>query len=207
MIVPVGRWVLQAACRQARQWEEAGLNIMTISINVSARQFHYEGFFTDVMEALHDSGLSPEHLRLELTESLLMVDADAAALKMHDLAAKGITLSIDDFGTGYSSLSYLRNLPIHELKIDRSFISRVTESSADAVMVNTIIGMAESLNLRVVAEGVETVGQYNFLSKQRCHEIQGFYFSKPLPPESFADLVRSGFSLTCPNAHQATKSP
>ena len=196
MIVPVGRWVLQNACRQARQWELAGMSAMTISVNVSCRQFHHECFFADVMDALLDSGLPPERLRLELTESLLMVDAAGAAVKMHALAAKGITLSIDDFGTGYSSLSYLRNLPIHELKIDRSFISRVTENSADAVLVNTIIGMAESLNLRVVAEGVETVGQYNFLSEQRCHEIQGFYFSKPLPAESFADLVRSGFRLT-----------
>lgn len=197
MIVPVGRWVLQTACRQARQWEEAGMNAaMTLSVNVSARQFHHESFYADVIDALQDSGLPPERLRLELTESLLMVDADGAALKMRALAAKGITLSIDDFGTGYSSLSYLRNLPIHELKIDRSFISRVTENSSDAVLVNTIIGMAASLNLRVVAEGVETVGQYNFLSDQRCHEIQGFYFSKPLPPESFADLVRSGFRLT-----------
>ena len=172
------------------------MNAMTISVNVSSRQFHHESFFADVMDALQHSGLPPERLRLELTESLLMVDAAGAALKMHALAARGITLSIDDLGTGYSSLSYLRNLPIHELKIDRSFISRVTENSADAVLVNTIIGMAESLNLRVVAEGVETVGQYNFLSDQRCHEIQGFYFSKPLPPESFADLVRSGFRLT-----------
>ncbi|NTV51032.1 MAG: EAL domain-containing protein [Geobacteraceae bacterium] len=196
MIVPVGRWVLQNACRQARQWELAGMSAMTLSVNVSCRQFHHESFFADVMDALLDSGLPPERLRLELTESLLMVDAAGAAVKMHALAAKGITLSIDDFGTGYSSLSYLRNLPIHELKIDRSFISRVTENSADAVLVNTIIGMAESLNLRVVAEGVETVGQYNFLSEQRCHEIQGFYFSKPLPAESFADLVRSGFRLT-----------
>jgi len=196
MIVPVGRWVLQNACRQARQWELAGMSAMTLSVNVSSRQFHHESFFADVMDALLDSGLAPEHLRLELTESLLMVDAAGAAVKMHALAAKGITLSIDDFGTGYSSLSYLRNLPIHELKIDRSFISRVTENSADAVLVSTIIGMAESLNLRVVAEGVETAGQYNFLSEQRCHEIQGFYFSKPLPAESFADLVRSGFRLT-----------
>jgi diguanylate cyclase (GGDEF)-like protein len=196
MIVPVGRWVLQTACIQARQWVLAGMSTMTISVNISSKQFHHESFFTDVMDALQDSGLPPERLRLELTESLLMVDAAGAAVKMHALAAKGITLSIDDFGTGYSSLSYLRNLPIHELKIDRSFISRVTENSADAVLVNTIIGMAESLNLRVVAEGVETVGQYNFLSEQRCHEIQGFYFSKPLPAESFADLVRSGFRLT-----------
>ena len=196
MIVPVGRWVLQTACRQARQWEEEGMGAMTLSVNVSARQFHHESFFADVIDALQDSGLAPERLRLELTESLLMVDAAGAARKMHALVAEGITLSIDDFGTGYSSLSYLRNLPIHELKIDRSFISRVTENSADAVLVNTIIGMAASLNLRVVAEGVETVGQYNFLSDQRCHEIQGFYFSKPLPPESFADLVHSGFRLT-----------
>lgn len=196
MIVPVGRWVLQTACRQASQWEQAGLGNMTISINVSSRQFHTESFCADVYEALQDSGLRAECLRLELTESLLMVDAAGAALKMHALAAKGITLSIDDFGTGYSSLSYLRNLPIHELKIDRSFINRVTENSADATLVNTIIGMAESLNLRVVAEGVETFGQYNFLSEQRCHEIQGYYFSKPLPPESFEGLVRSGFRLT-----------
>ncbi|MDD2539759.1 MAG: EAL domain-containing protein [Desulfuromonadaceae bacterium] len=196
MIVPVGRWVLQTACNQARQWEDIGMSAMTVSVNVSARQFHHECFFADVMDALQDSGLRPECLRLELTESLLMIDAAGAAIKMHAFADKGITLSIDDFGTGYSSLSYLRNLPIHELKIDRSFINRVTENSADAVLVNTIIGMAESLNLRVVAEGVETFGQYSFLSDQRCHEIQGFYFSKPLPPESFADLVRSGFRLT-----------
>ena len=196
MIVPVGRWVLQTACRQASQWEQDGLGVITISVNVSSRQFHHEGFCADVVEALEDSGLKPERLRLELTESLLMVDAAGAAVKMHSLAARGITLSIDDFGTGYSSLSYLRNLPIHELKIDRSFINMVTENSADATLVNTIIGMAESLNLRVVAEGVETFGQYNFLSEQRCHEIQGFYFSKPLPPESFEGLVRSGFRLT-----------
>jgi diguanylate cyclase (GGDEF)-like protein len=196
MIVQVGSWVLQTACRQASQWEKDGLGVMTISVNVSSRQFHHENFCADVTEALQDSGLKPERLRLELTESLLMVDAAGAAQKMHDLAAKGITISIDDFGTGYSSLSYLRNLPIHELKIDRSFISKIMENSADAALVKTIIGMAESLNLRVVAEGVETVGQYEFLSGQRCHEIQGFYFSRPLPPESFEGLVRSGFRLT-----------
>lgn len=196
LIIPVGKWVLEEACRQSLQWQQAGLPPLNISINVSARQFHDEGFVSHVLGALEKSGLEHKYLKLELTESLLMVDAEGAAKKMRRLAELGITLSIDDFGTGYSSLSYLRNLPIHELKIDRSFISAVTNNDSDAVLVNTIIGMAESLNLRVVAEGVETVEQYRFLNEQNCHEFQGFYFSKPLAAESLADLVRSGYKLS-----------
>jgi diguanylate cyclase (GGDEF)-like protein len=196
LIVPVGKWVLETACKQAVKWQAEGLAPLMLAINVSARQFHDDGFVGHVLGALEKSGLAHQNLRLELTESLLMIDADGAARKMRMLADLGILLSIDDFGTGYSSLSYLRNLPIHELKIDRSFIKSVTENKDDAVLVNTIIGMAESLNLRVVAEGVETIEQYNFLADQRCHEFQGFYFSKPLAPDSFADLLRSGYKLS-----------
>lgn len=196
LIVPVGKWVLEEACRQTVSWQQAEVAQLNIAVNVSARQFHDEGFVGHVLGALEKSGLEHRYLKLELTESLLMVDTEGAARKMHELAELGITLSIDDFGTGYSSLSYLRNLPIHELKIDRSFIMSVTENREDAVLVNTIIGMAESLDLRVVAEGVETVDQYRYLNEQNCHEFQGFYFSKPLAPESLADFIRSGYKLT-----------
>jgi|GEM_PF-1233472 len=190
LIVPVGEWVLETACRQAKQWIDELDKPFIMSVNISARQFQRSEIVTLVAEILQETGLPAECLRLELTESLLMIDSETALDKLHQLKHLGVSLSIDDFGTGYSSLSYLKKLPISELKIDRAFVMNIPSDSSDTVLVNTIISMAQCLNLHVVAEGVENEEQRSFLAQQQCPTYQGFLFSRPLPVEQFTALLK-----------------
>ena len=195
LIIPVGEWVLRTACLQSRKWLDAGLPPFQIAVNLSARQFHQLDLVGDVTRILDETGFNPQFLGLELTESILMQDVEEAAGKLAALKEMGISLAIDDFGTGYSSLSYLKRFPLNELKIDQSFVRDLTTDPDDAAIVNTIIAMAHSLKLKVVAEGVETVEQLGFLIEHQCEEMQGYYFSKPIPVDQFGDLLKSGKKL------------
>lgn len=187
LIVPIGEWVLQEACRQAKAWQHAGLRPVTVAVNLSAIQFKRTDLLATVIHALTESGLAPDYLELELTESILIQDVDAALKVVQKMRAMGLKLSIDDFGTGYSSLSYLQKLAVHKLKIDQSFIRNVTGSDTDsAAIVRAIIQMAHSLKLLTVAEGVETGQQLSFLRHHRCDEMQGYYLGRPLPAAEFA---------------------
>jgi diguanylate cyclase (GGDEF)-like protein/PAS domain S-box-containing protein len=190
LIVPIGEWVLRTACSQARKWQDEGLPAVTVAVNVSAVQFRQEDFCELVRKILRETGLAPQYLELELTESLLLTNADVTLSVIQELKAIGVTLAIDDFGTGYSSFSYLRQFQVSKLKIDRSFIRDVTLNPDDAAITAAIISMAKSLNLRVIAEGVEDEAQMTFLRVNRCDEIQGYYFSKPLAVDNVADKLR-----------------
>jgi diguanylate cyclase (GGDEF)-like protein/PAS domain S-box-containing protein len=194
LILPIGNWVLRQACEQARAWVEQGLPLTTMAVNVSAKEFRDEKFLDGLSSILTDTGLDPRALELELTESVLMKHSESAALTLHTLRDKGVQIAVDDFGTGYSSLSYLRKFPIDALKIDQSFVAHITTAEDDASIVIAVIGMARSLKLRVVAEGVETLEQLRFLRAHECDEAQGYYFSRPVPPEQFATLLRTGIS-------------
>jgi diguanylate cyclase (GGDEF)-like protein/PAS domain S-box-containing protein len=195
LIVPVGEWVIQEACGQMRRWLDEGLPPLNLSVNVSAWQFHSGRLIETVRTALAESRIDPARLCLELTESIVMHDVEETIRQLHELTALGISLSIDDFGTGYSSLSYLRRMPIHELKIDRSFVMNLPGDVNCAAIVKTILGMAEGLNLSVVAEGVETEEQLRFLSGQSCGIGQGFLYSRPLPPDALAAFVKARAAL------------
>jgi diguanylate cyclase (GGDEF)-like protein/PAS domain S-box-containing protein len=189
LIVPVGEWILRSACEQLKAWHSQGFPKLRLSVNLSARQFQEPDLWEQIMGILRETGFDPHCLRLELTESFLMDDLAAVSAKLRSLTELGVSLSLDDFGTGYSSLCYLQQLPISELKIDRSFICNLPGSISDAAIVNTIIGMARSLNMNVVAEGVETDAQLGFLTGLSCQEIQGYYFSEPLTPEEMEVLM------------------
>jgi diguanylate cyclase (GGDEF)-like protein/PAS domain S-box-containing protein len=190
LIVSLGEWVLRTACEQARKWQDEGLLPVSIAVNISAVQFRQEGFCDLIRRTLHDAGLAAQYLELELTESLLLADADVTLAVMRELKAIGVTLAIDDFGTGYSSFSYLRRFRVSKLKIDRSFIRDVAVNPDDAAITAAIISMAKSLRLKVIAEGVEDEAQISFLRSHQCDEIQGYYFSKPLTAEQVADKLR-----------------
>jgi diguanylate cyclase (GGDEF)-like protein/PAS domain S-box-containing protein len=191
MIIPIGEWVLRTACAQARQWQEEGFDPLPVAVNVSAVQFRQERFFQVIRSVLEETGLAPQYLELELTESLLLSTADVMLCMLQQLEGTGVRLSIDDFGTGYSSLSYLRRLPVYKLKIDRAFVQDLHGNPDDAAITATIINMAKSLNLKVLAEGVETVEQVQFLQGHGCDEVQGFYFSRPVGAGEFADKLRA----------------
>jgi diguanylate cyclase (GGDEF)-like protein/PAS domain S-box-containing protein len=190
LIVPVGEWVLRAACSQARKWQEDGLPPVRVAVNVSAVQFRRQGFSEQVRKVLRETGLAPEYLELELTESLLLADADVTLSVIQELKAMGLTLAIDDFGTGYSSFKYLKQFRVSRLKIDRSFIRDVAVNPDDAAITAAIISMAKSLRLKVIAEGVEDEAQMTFLRANQCDEIQGYYFSKPLAVDKVSDKLR-----------------
>jgi diguanylate cyclase (GGDEF)-like protein/PAS domain S-box-containing protein len=196
LIVPIGEWVLRTACSQARRWRDEGLPAVRIAVNVSAVQFRQDGFRDLIRDVLRETGLAPEYLELELTESLLLTNADVVFSVLQELNEMGLNLAIDDFGTGYSSLSYLKQFRVNKLKIDRSFIRDIAVDSDDAAITTAIISMAKSLNLKVIAEGVETEEQMSFLRLHQCDEIQGYYFSKPLLPEDAAEKLRST-SIEC----------
>jgi len=190
LIVPIGEWVLRTACAQAQKWQDEGLPAMTVSVNVSAVQFRQEDFCALVRRVLNETGLAPKYLELELTESLLLANADLMLSVVQELKAMGLTLAIDDFGTGYSSFSYLRQFQVSRLKIDRSFIRDVAVNPDDAAITAAIISMAKSLRLKVIAEGVEDEAQMSFLRAHHCDEIQGYYFCKPLAVDKVADKLR-----------------
>ncbi len=189
LIVPIGRWVLREACRQARAWIDAALPAMTMAVNVSAAEFQDDNFLPGLFTTLEQSGLPPSALELELTESVLMKRVDSTALMLQTLRSSGVRVAIDDFGTGYSSLSYLRKFPIDTLKIDQSFVRQICASSADAAIVTAVIGMARSLRKEVVAEGAETQQQLDFLRTQECDAAQGYFFSKAVPAPVFVNLL------------------
>jgi diguanylate cyclase len=192
LIVPIGQWVLLEACRQARAWMDAGLPPMRIAVNVSALEFMAKDFLSGVRAALISTGVAPENLELELTETVLMQDAESAVQALIALKAIGVQLAIDDFGTGYSSFSYLRRFPLDALKVDRSFINEISLNSADATILSAMINIGKSLKHRVVAEGVETVEQLHFLQKAGCSEGQGYYFCHPVIAEKFAEFLETG---------------
>jgi diguanylate cyclase (GGDEF)-like protein/PAS domain S-box-containing protein len=190
LIVPIGEWVLRTACRQARKWQDEGLPAASVAVNVSAVQFRQAGFCEFIRRVLHEAGLAPQYLELELTEGLLLANADVTLSVLKELKSMGVTLAIDDFGTGYSSFNYLRQFRVSKLKIDRSFIRDIAVNPDDAAITTAIISMAKSLNLKVIAEGVEDEAQMTFLRAHQCDEIQGYYFSKPLTVDKVADKLR-----------------
>jgi diguanylate cyclase (GGDEF)-like protein/PAS domain S-box-containing protein len=190
LIVPIGAWVLETACAQLKRWEANPVTAaLRLSVNVSARQFHQPDFIQQVTSLVRHSGIDPTRLKLELTESVVLDNVADTIEKMHALRAIGVCFSMDDFGTGYSSLSYLKRLPLDELKIDQSFVRDIVTDPSDAVIVQTIIGMARNLGLEVIAEGVETEEQRSFLSRHGCDTCQGYLFSRPVPLPDFEALL------------------
>lgn len=198
LIVPIGEWVLRSACAQAQEWQDRGLPAVPVAVNVSPVQFRQQGFCELVRQTLSDTLLRPEFLELELTESLLQANADVTASIIAELRAMGVMLAIDDFGTGYSSLGYLRQFKVHRLKIARSFVQDVSDDPDDAAITIAIIKMAKAMNLSVLAEGVETEAQLLFMREQKCHTIQGFYFSKPLAVRDVDRNLANGFPMLVP---------
>jgi diguanylate cyclase (GGDEF)-like protein/PAS domain S-box-containing protein len=194
LILPIGNWVLREACKQARAWMDAKLPLATIAVNISAMEFRDDRFLAGIFKILDDTQLDPKYLELELTESVLMKHVDSTKSILDALRAKGIQLAVDDFGTGYSSLSYLRKFSIDAIKIDQSFIRQITTAPDDTTIVTAMIGMGRSLKLRVVAEGVETQEELDFLKARQCEEAQGYYFSRPVPPEQFAQILKAGIA-------------
>jgi diguanylate cyclase (GGDEF)-like protein/PAS domain S-box-containing protein len=190
LIVPIGEWVLRTACSQVRKWQDEGLPAVSIAINVSPVQFRQEDFCELIRRVLHETSLAPQYLELELTEGLLLANADVTFSVLQELKAMGLTLAIDDFGTGYSNFNYLRQFRVSKLKIDRSFIRDVAVNPDDAAITTAIISMAKSLNLKVIAEGVEDEAQMSFLRAHQCDEIQGYYFSRSLTVDKVADKLR-----------------
>lgn len=195
LIIPLDRWVLQEACRQVRDWAEEGLGDLAVSVNVSSRQFHNGDLADTVGEALRRSGVHPSQLELEVTEGTLIEDIEPARVTLDRLRNLGVRISIDDFGTGYSSLSYLKRLPIDVLKIDRSFISALPDDPDDAAISQAIVNLGHTLNMKIVAEGVETDAQYEFLRGLGCDFAQGYLIAAPLPAPRFADFVGASGQL------------
>ena len=189
LIVPIGQWVLHAACATQRSWREAGLAPLRMSINLSPRQFLHEGLTRDIEMIVRASQADAAHLELEITEGMVMQDPERAVTLLREMRDIGVHIAIDDFGTGHSSLAYLKRFPVDNLKIDRSFIADIPADRGNAAITQAIIAMGHSLELKVIAEGVETEAQYQFLVAQRCDEYQGYYFSKPLPAEQMRALL------------------
>ncbi len=181
LIVPIGEWVLRQACLQIKAWQSQGYDVPKLAVNISARQFRQKTLVADITRILVETGVEPRCLVLEITESMLVENIEETIKTLHQLSALGLEISIDDFGTGYSSLSYLKRYPINTLKIDQSFVRDIATDPDDAAIIAAIIAMARSLKMRVLAEGVETQAQLDFLTRQGCGCFQGFYFSKPLP--------------------------
>ncbi len=192
LILSIGAWVLRNACEQARAWVDAGLPTIVMAVNISAVEFRERRFAEGLFETVVDSGLDPSSLQLELTESVLMQHAESAGSVLTALRDKGVQVAVDDFGTGYSSLSHLRKCPVDVLKIDQSFIRQITAAGDDTAIVTAVIGMARNLKLQVIAEGVETLEQLAFLHQHQCDEGQGFYFSRPVLAQEFANLLAAG---------------
>ncbi len=196
MILPIGEWVLREACLQLKRWHHAGFGHLTMAVNLSAEQFSQENLVQCVGSALRDAGIPPQSLELELTESAVMRDSERSVRLLGEIVALGVRISVDDFGTGYSSLSYLRRLPLHTLKIDRSFIRDVESSRDDAEIVRAIVSLAHSLELEVTAEGVETGGQYDFVKTLGCEQYQGYLCSAPMPASEFLQTMQKATGTT-----------
>ncbi|MEJ6001234.1 EAL domain-containing protein [Paucibacter soli] len=202
----VGAWALREACMQQQRWVAQGLEPLRMAVNLSAQQFRSSGLVEAVERALADSGMAAEWLELELTESLILEDAERTIAIMHELKALGVTLSLDDFGTGYSSLSYLRRFPIDRLKIDRSFVRDVATQGSAAVLARTILAMAHNLGLATIAEGVEDASQFGYLRKYACEEMQGYLFTGPLPAEQLGQWLREERRLPLSDADAASSA-
>lgn len=207
MIIPIGNWVLENACRQVKQWQLVGFKPPRVAVNISGRQFRSPMFLADMTEAMSRTGIDPSLVELELTESVLMHDAQSSVDALRSLRAMGVLFSVDDFGTGYSSLSYLKRFPLTTLKIDRAFVRDITTDMDDAAIVTAIIAMSKAMNLNVIAEGVETEAQLQFLAEHGCSSIQGFYISKPAPaPEIVPFLAKLPQTATQSTADSTTES-
>ena len=191
LIIPIGQWVLNTACEQFKEWQTKEMLQLSVAVNLSMLQLRQENFVEMVQQVLNDTGLDPQHLEFEITESKAMNNVDLFIQKLIALKKLGVGISIDDFGTGYSSFGYLKQLPIDTLKIDRSFINDITNSEEDAAIVQAIIAMAHILKLKVVAEGVETANQLSLLEQYKCNAVQGYYLSRPLVAEDFVRMLRS----------------
>ena len=191
LIVEIGDWVLRTACQQAQDWKVAG-HALRVGVNMSPRQFQQGDIRRKILNVLHETGLDPHQLEVEITESMMMSDPEATIVLLKDLQKMGVLVAIDDFGTGHSSLSLLKNFPINTLKIDQSFVRDVAMNSDDAAIAATIISLAHRLGIKAIAEGVETLAQLEFMVTHDCHEIQGYLFSRPLPKEEFEKLLMAG---------------
>jgi EAL domain-containing protein (putative c-di-GMP-specific phosphodiesterase class I) len=190
LILPISQWVLETACAQLKAWEKEVLTRdLVLSVNVSAKEFHQVDFAEQIKALLQRYDINPARLKLELTESMLLDSTEDAITLMHTLKEIGVIFCLDDFGTGYSSLNYLKRLPIDQIKIDQSFVRDIVTDSSDQVIVRTIIVMAQSLGIKVIAEGVETEEQYQLLLDTGCTEYQGYLFGKPMPLEQFEGLL------------------
>jgi EAL domain-containing protein (putative c-di-GMP-specific phosphodiesterase class I) len=195
LIVSIGNWVLEEACRQVSEWQaETGQRVI-VAVNISPRQFAAPGFLAHLESLLATTHVDPASIELEITESVMVEDAEIAIALLHRLRALGLKLAIDDFGTGYSSLAYLSRFPIHKLKIDQSFVRNMHSVSEQSAIVQATIGLGHSLGLTVIAEGVETEAQRAMLSGWRCDEIQGYYYSRPLPAESALKFLEGSLQL------------
>lgn len=192
-IIPVGRWIIREACRQLRAWSDAGLDL-EVSINVSSIQFHDDDFHTCIADPLEEFGLDASKLDFEITESLLIEDVSQAIERLSEIKQLGASISIDDFGTGYSSLAYLRHFPLDRLKIDRAFVQDIPEAD-DGVIAMSIVALSKAIGLKVLAEGVETREQLDFLKSIDCDEIQGYFFSRPVEAEKIASLFENQTAL------------
>ena len=189
LIVPIGEWVLHSACRQAMAWAVEGLPPVIVSVNVSPRQIREGNIVATIAAALRDSGLPPRLLQIELTESMAMQGAEGVIAMLGEIRALGVQIAIDDFGTGYSSLSYLKRFPIDQLKVDRSFVADLPDKREDKAIVRAIVTLGHELGLRVVAEGVETAAQVEFLRSSGCDELQGYFFGRPVASGEFIHLL------------------
>ncbi|MDH3918393.1 MAG: GGDEF domain-containing phosphodiesterase, partial [Rhodospirillales bacterium] len=191
LMVHLGEWVLRAACEQAKAWQDSGFPSLPVAVNISARQFRDSDFVAALKRTLQETGLDPRLLELEITEGMMMEDTEQVIDEFHLIHDLGVEISIDDFGTGYSSLAYLKRFPVHRLKIDRSFVRDLTTEPDDAAITEAVIKMGHSLNLKVIAEGVEMEEQVTYLRSKGCDELQGFLFSQPLPARDFARWLTS----------------
>ena len=206
LIVPIGKWVLKTACLQNVAWQQEGLPRLSIAVNLTARQFSDEHLLRDVGLILDETGMDPRLLELEITESLLMHDVEGALRVLTSLKRMGIRIAIDNFGSGYVSLSALKSFPLDTVKIDRSFIRDVESQAEDKALTGAVIAMGKSLSLTVVAQGVETRAQADYLRENACDELQGFYFAKPVPADQFEVLLRAHQEFLVSGTHPATAS-
>ncbi|XHX76586.1 MAG: putative bifunctional diguanylate cyclase/phosphodiesterase [Stenomitos frigidus ULC029] len=191
LIVPIGEWVLRTACAQNKAWQAVGLPHLRVAVNLSARQFQQPHLVETVAQTLAETCLSAYHLELEITETVMMHDVDFTTSMLKDLQAMGVNLAVDDFGTGYSSLGYLKRFPLNTIKIDQSFIRELTIDPNDAAIVTAVIALGRGLNLNVVAEGVETQAQLDYLRSHHCEEMQGYLFSRPMPAAAATQFLQA----------------
>ncbi len=199
LIVPIGRWVLNQACAQNMAWRRQGLAVLSMAVNLSPRQFSDENLLQDIDDALAASGMPPQLLQLEITESMVMHNVGRAIELLDIIRARGVRLAIDDFGTGYSSMALMKKFPVDTIKIDRSFVQDLPHDTEDRAIAQAIISMGKALGMTVVAEGVETVEQANFLREHACDEMQGFLFSKPVAAERIPELLEANRRLGPPS--------